>query len=234
MFFINDQPTPILNTPHFSDVYGGSLPFDNKMLVRAVEMIALPNMTFHVLGEKRETIIEVMTEKYPSSTPLYIDSRFGTFCREVVQKKACLPSPELIIDRMKSTVGLPYIWGGNYSKGIPEWKEFYPPQNKLSPFEEAHWTFHGLDCSGLLYEATEGYTPRNTKEMMTYGKEVSVDEIKPLDLILYPGHVVIALGNNETIESQHSSGGVVIRPLDERLSKISGPYILRRFHPAFF
>ena len=69
---------------------------------------------------------------------------------------------------------------------------------------------------------------------MTYGKEVSVDEIKPLDLILYPGHVVIALGNNETIESQHSSGGVVIRPLDERLSKISGPYILRRFHPAFF
>ncbi|MCP5503971.1 MAG: C40 family peptidase [Chlamydiales bacterium] len=234
MFFINDKPTPILNTPYFSDVYGESLPFDDEMLVRAVEMIALPNMIFHVVGKKGGTIIEVTTENYPSPIPLYVDSRFGTFCKNATQIERQLPSPEVIIERMKKNVGLPYIWGGNYSKGIPEWKKFYPPQKKLSPFEEAHWTFHGLDCSGILYEATEGCTPRNTSEMMTYGKEVSLEDIKPLDLILYPGHVVIAIENSETIESQHSSGGVVIRSLEKRLSKISGPYLLRRFHPAFF
>lgn len=234
MYFINDKPTPILNTPYFSDVYGGSLPFDDKMLVRALEMIALPNMVFHLVREKGGAIIEVTTESYPSSIPLYVDSRFGTFCSKIVQSETPLPSPEMIIERMRKSVGLPYIWGGNYSKGIPEWKKFYPPQKKLSPFEEAHWTFHGVDCSGLLYEATGGYTPRNTKEMMHYGKEVSLDDIKPLDLILYSGHVVVAIGNSQTIESEHSSGGVVIRSIKERLAKISGPYILRRFHPAFF
>ncbi|MDN3509180.1 MAG: hypothetical protein P0S93_04095, partial [Candidatus Neptunochlamydia sp.] len=80
------------NTPHFSDVYGGSLPFDNQLLVRAVEMIALPNMIFHVVVEKSETIIEVTTEQYPFSIPLYIDSRFGVFCREVIRSETRFPS----------------------------------------------------------------------------------------------------------------------------------------------
>ncbi|MEM8728192.1 MAG: NlpC/P60 family protein [Chlamydiota bacterium] len=233
MFFVNDRPTPILNTPDFSKVYGESLPFDRQLLVRAVEMIALPKMVFHLVEQKSETIIEVTTGRYFSSASLYIDSRFGTFYREVVRTSPFLPSPEVIIERMRSSLALPYVWGGNYGKGISEWKRFYPPRRKLSPFEETHWTFRGLDCSGLLYEATNGYTPRNTGEMMTYGKEVATTEdIKPLDLILYSGHLVIAIGNDETIESRHSSGGVEIRPLAERLSEIRGPYALRRFHPA--
>lgn len=234
MYFINDKPTPILNTPNFSDVFGDVLLFDDKKLVRAVEMIALPSMVFKVIQKKEGPILEISTEEYPSPIPLFIDSRSGSFHNVVTRRRKRIPSPKEIIKKMKKTEGLPYVWGGNYSKGIPEWKVLYPPSKKLSSFEETHWTFHGVDCSGLLYEATDGYTPRNTKGLMMFGKEVSLKEVKPLDLILFPGHVIIALGDNQVIESNHSLGGVVINPIDKCLSEIEVPFTLRRFHQAFF
>ena len=65
MYFINDKPTPILNTPNFSDVFGDVLLFDDKKLVRAVEMIALPSMVFKVIQKKEGPILEISTEEYP-------------------------------------------------------------------------------------------------------------------------------------------------------------------------
>ncbi|QVL57817.1 MAG: C40 family peptidase [Simkaniaceae bacterium] len=234
MYFINDIATPILNTPYFSEVFGRQLPFDDQKLVRVVEMIALPRTVFKVIEKKKDHILEVSTEAYPSSTPLYIDERCGSLGSDGKARKKSLPPPEEILKRMKNQQGLPYVWGGNYGEGISEWKSLYPPQKELSSFEETHWTFHGVDCSGLLYQATDGYTPRNTSGLMTFGKEVPLEDIKPLDLILFPGHVIIALGDGKVIESSHLHGGVVINLFDKRLSEIEVPITLRRFHPAFF
>ena len=92
----------------------------------------------------------------------------------------------------------------------------------------------GLDCSGLLYEASRGMTPRNTSDLMHFGKQVTLESIQPLDLILYSGHVIIALSNREVIESGLEFGGVVLHPLEERIAKITKPFTVRRFHPASF
>ncbi len=234
MYFINEKATPILNTPHFNEVFGDSLPFDDQELVRAVEMIALPRTVFKVVGEKEDYILEVTTEEYPSSISLYIDGRSGSFHSEARERKKELLPPDEVIKIFYSKLGIPYVWGGNYSLGIPEWKTLYPPKKKLSSIEETHWTFHGLDCSGLLYEATGGYTPRNTSELFSFGKEISFEEIAPLDLIIFPGHVIIVLNDREVIESNHTYGGVRISPLDKRLSEIEDSITLCRFHPAFF
>ena len=87
----------------------------------------------------------------------------------------------------------------------------------------------GLDCSGLLYEATEGLTPRNTKELMTYGVEISLSERQALDLILYSGHVLIVLSPDKVIESRDEFGGVVVSSFQKRVDMIRSPLTVRRF-----
>jgi|JI10StandDraft_1071094.scaffolds.fasta_scaffold02890_4 hypothetical protein len=233
MTFIIRQPTPILNTPHFHKVFGESLPFDEKKLVRELEMIALPEMVFEVVHQEEKGIFQVRSDDYPSF-PLYLDGRAGEFSSKKRSREKRLPEMELILERMRAKVGVSYVWGGNYSLGISEWLKWYPPQKKLTPFEEIHWTFRGVDCSGLLYEATDGFTPRNTSELMTFGEEISLRDVKPLDMILYPGHLIIALNKEEVIESNHDKGGVIISSMERRLSEIKKPFIIRRFHPDAF
>ena len=232
-YFEAIRPTPILSTPDFSKVFGSALPFDSKGLLREVEMIALPGMVFHVVQEMEHDILQVGTPRYPCS-PLYLNKRAGRLTDQQEERPKVLPSIETILERMKKMVGLPYIWGGNWSSAIPEWKEWYPPKNKLSVLEETHWTFKGVDCSGLLYESTDGFTPRNTSELMDFGIEVMFDDVKPLDMILYKGHVIIALSEDEVIESNHTYGGVRISPLKKRIAEIAVPFTFRRFHPDAF
>jgi cell wall-associated NlpC family hydrolase len=229
-FFVTDKPTPVLNTPRFSEIYSGALPFDDQQLVRELEYIAFPKQTFKVVNEIKPNILHVTTSEYPSSASLFVDKRFGgIYAEETPFFQHKMPSKEVLIERLLSKQGLPYVWGGNWSNGIPEWECFYPPPAQISKFERAHWSFMGLDCSGLLYEATEGLTPRNTKELMTYGSEISLTEAQALDLILYPGHVIIILGPDEVIESCHWLGGVVISPLKKRVDMIRSPLVVRRF-----
>jgi cell wall-associated NlpC family hydrolase len=95
-------------------------------------------------------------------------------------------------------------------------------------------TLSGLDCSGLLYQATGGWTPRNTSQLVSYGRAVQIagkriDEIarllQPLDLIVWNGHVLIVLDKNRLIESRlecgnQSNGGVKTTALRQRLVEI--------------
>ena len=52
-----------------------------------------------------------------------------------------------------------YTWHGNTKKGIPQMLEWYPPSEDISGVLKDKWMLKGMDCSGLLYEATDGYTP---------------------------------------------------------------------------
>lgn len=238
-------PTPVLNTPDFAAVFGGkdghTLKTDSCGLIRAMEFIALPGTAFTIEGEVHKgalRIFKVTTADYPyaGKTGYYIDSRFVQPSATKPQERLRhLPARQAIIDDMLAAVGSPYVWGGNIRTGIGQMLSFYPPTGALDPRTENLWQQKGVDCSGLLYEATNGFTPRNTSELVGYGKGLAIagktveqiaSLVEPLDIIVWSGHVIIILDKERTIESYLDcggpGGGVVVRPLRRTLATIMG------------
>ena len=146
-----------------------------------------------------------------------------------------LPPLKTVIASLLAAQGSRYVWGGNLRGGIPELLSFFPPQQPqhLSPHEKDLWQLRGVDCSGLLYEATGGFTPRNTSALVAFGKAVPIaglaaEEIvrrmEPLDLIAWQGHVMIVLDRQRVIESRLDCtgklDGVRVTPLLTALTTI--------------
>lgn len=218
------KPAPILNTPDFSSVFGGTeIPLDAKGHPHHFEFIALPGMQFTLIEEKN-SIYQVLDPNY-SSAPLFVDARF---VGKYEKKNQINKSKGEILAEMKKLLGTRYVWGGNWSFGIPEMLEYYPPIGKLEEQMEAYWTWRGVDCSGLLFQVMNGLTPRNTSKLVHWGNELSfanlkLDEIlpllEPLDMIVYPGHILFVLDRSYTIESK-SPFGVIQRNLRERLNEL--------------
>jgi len=212
--FIAKNPTPLYNRADFPDLLQkNSLPVDEQGLFRPLEMIALPGTKFTLTQIVSPQVAQVTTGDYPHG-PVYLDLSHVEEVSPLTYNRArILPPPETILERLKQAVGLPYIWGGNWSEEIP---------GVNLPI--------GVDCSGLLYQATSGFTPRNTSQLLNFGKKVEQESLQPLDLILWQGHVIIALNASTTIESLLGKG-VIIQPLKTRLSQISPQisYVIRRF-----
>ena len=229
-------PCPVLNSPDLQKVFGGNdgktVKVDRKGLIRELEFIAFPGTSFEIVSEipvSPHSILEVRTQDYAYNTPLFIDSRFVVFSENKVpeRKKVLLPAGE-ILSAMKVMEGRPYMWGGNYYSGIKEIPNFYPPLGQVSATMLSLWRLEGVDCSGLIYQASGGYTPRNTSSMFTFGEGLGISGmsaaeisriVKPLDLIVFSGHVVIVLGPDKVIESTHPEG-VIISEIVSRLRSI--------------
>jgi hypothetical protein len=223
-----ERAAPVLNTPHFSDVFGGkdgrSLPLNQTGHPYPYEFVALPQSHFPIRRELPDSILEIEAKAY-SSEPLYIDRRFGEIReKEPERMQKFLPSADLILERMEKRIGTPYVWGGNWAEGIPEMLHYYPPKGPLDLRTKTLWTFQGLDCSGLLYEAAEGLTPRNSGQLIKFGRPLSTSNLTnylhPLDMIVYPGHVLFVRDLKTIIESK-SPFGVRVCPIDERLDELS-------------
>ena len=238
-------PTPVLNTSGFASVFGGADGLTLKMNahgeIKELETIALPGTVFKIEGtiqNRHSLIYRVTTEDYPypAQTGYYIDSRFVKQCTErPASRIKAMPGKRAMMQRLLPALHLPYCWGGNCLNGVGEMMEYYPPVSEdLTQGFIDKWTLHGVDCSGLLYYLTDGYTPRNTDTLVYFGRAVpivglSVDEIadiiRPLDLIVWKGHVSIVLNPDEVVESQLDyepqtpglQGGVRVRPLTEVL-----------------
>jgi hypothetical protein len=237
------SPAPVLNTPAISAIFGGS---DGKTLrtdrcgqVRELEFIALPGTVFSIRGEVRDgeaTIFQVETDDYPmpAGTRLYVDSRLIELRGErPVPRGRTLPPAAEIVSALKGSIGSPYVWGGNLQDGLAELIGLFYG-GAVPAAARRQLTLAGLDCSGLLYQATGGWTPRNTSQLVSYGRAVNiagkkVDGIvrllEPLDLIVWNGHVVIVLDRETTIESRLECGkkgnvGVVTTALRQRLTEI--------------
>lgn len=238
-------PTPVLNTPDISSVFGeadgSTLKTDRCGMVRNLEFIAIPATVFSIISELRfdiTTVYQVETTEYtaPTGIKLYIDSRFIKIHEtEPVPRKKILPPKQQILSTLRDSIGNHYVWGGNVSSGVPALRElFYKDAISKDSTINSFRTLAGVDCSGLLYQATDGWTPRNTSQLVKYGTGVkitgrSADEIlkllKPLDLIVWNGHVVIVLSQDIAIESRLdcekiSKSGVVTTPLKQRLDEI--------------
>ena len=239
-FAVAIVPAPLLNTADFSSVFGGkdgrSLRKDECGQLRAVEFVALPGTVFTIekkIASKTGAVYRVTTDDYPYPSPegYFIDSRSVKIVAvRPPERVRSLPTKEKILATMESRVGSRYVWGGNIAAGVAQLSQWYPPTGAA---DMALWQIKGVDCSGLLYEATGGYTPRNTSALLKFGRPVmiagkSVQEIaarlQPLDLVVWPGHVLIVLAGGRIIESRlvcsRPEDGVRIRPLQEALQEI--------------
>ena len=98
-----------------------------------------------------------------------------------------------VIEYAKQFLGNPYVWGGT----------------SLT---------NGADCSGFTMRIFEhfGYSlSRTSREQANNGTRVSLDEIKPGDLLFYNhgstiGHVAIYIGNGQIIHASTERTGIII------------------------
>ena len=77
-------------------------------------------------------------------------------------------------------VGNPYVWGGN----------------SLT---------NGVDCSGFVHQVYAHFgisTPRYSQAFKSVGQPVSYQNIQAGDVVVYPGHVAIYIGNGNIVEAQ--------------------------------
>jgi len=225
--------TPVLNTSNFESVYGGkngkTLKRAKNGLIKELEYTAYPGTVFTILEEypkDNHFIYRVYVKEYDIpelKIDLFIDSRFvNLYDEKPEERKIELTTEKQIYDYLDRSMGSLYVWGANNIDGIKQMLEFYPPRGELSEKEKKEWSIEGLDCSGLLFEATNGYTPRNTHQLVYFGEPVEVEgltakqivnKIEPLDLIVWKGHIIIVYDKSHTIESSFTGGGVVKKDL---------------------
>jgi len=239
-------PTPVFNTPDFPAVFGGedgsTLQLNEKGQIKELELICFPETVFRIEEtiEKNGIIVyRVITNDYPHSTNqgLFVDSRFVKIADvPPSERPKKLPSKSTIIQKLLSAGSSNYLWGGNYKGGIPQMLSFYKPASSLPSDVENKWRLKGLDCSGLLYYATNGYTPRNTSVLVNYGKPIQIaglkfeeiiQKLESLDIIVWVGHVTVILDKENAIVGCLDCGrglekGFRIRQTKEVLAEIMG------------
>lgn len=95
------------------------------------------------------------------------------------------------IEEARSLLSVPYLWGGSS-------------------------TF-GYDCSGFtqaVYRRAGIRLPRDSKDQSQFGREVTLDESLVGDLIFFPGHVAIHLGDKDILHASRLRGVVAIESLE--------------------
>lgn len=102
-------------------------------------------------------------------------------------------SGEAVVAYAQQFVGNPYVWGGN----------------SLT---------NGVDCSGfvhLVYAHFGISTPRYSQAFKSVGQPVAYQNIQAGDVVVYPGHVAIYIGNGCIVEAQSTRAGITnTRPVN--------------------
>jgi hypothetical protein len=244
MFAVAKEPTPILYTSDFEAVYGGrdrlTLRRNSSGLIKELETVALTGTVFEILDtipKKDHSIYKIITKEYTPLNPknsLYIDSRCVTLTENCPpERNIAVPSVKAIYKFFDKIVKdkVVYVWGANTTAGVPNWLKYYPPAQPLAGKTLLDWSIKGLDCSGVIYEATNGFTLRNTHQLVYYGKPVMIQgltaaqiaaKLDSLDMIVYKGHIVYVFDKKTTIESSCSAGGIIKKDLVTHLTRLMG------------
>jgi cell wall-associated NlpC family hydrolase len=224
---VAQEPTPVFSSPELPSLVRrgkGALPIDRCGQVRQLEFVALTGTSFRLhdcQNSEGTEVCRVTTSDYDpaSGISLYLDSSLlARGEKSSPPRTRRIPDAAVILRRLQQRIGTPYVWGGNLLQGVRG------GDGRL---------FQGVDCSGLLYEATDGATPRNTSHLVSFGNGVPIEglpaeaiaaRLRPLDLIVWEGHVIIVLDGERTIESRlacgRAGGGVVMRPLLATLREV--------------
>lgn len=95
-------------------------------------------------------------------------------------------SGEQVVSFALQYVGYPYKYGGN----------------SLT---------NGCDCSGFVKLVFANFgitTPRQSQLFKTVGQPVAFENLRAGDIVVYPGHVAIYIGNGNIVEAQSSRAGI--------------------------
>lgn len=128
-----------------------------------------------------------------------------------------------ILNAMKEHLGSPYVWGGSgeylTTSLLNRLKRDYPSQTAQGAYTRAEKYadkgYRAFDCSGLMQWGFRkaGITiGRSTWDQIGNGREVSISDIKPGDLLFYSNleHVGMYVGNGQWIEAPNKNADVRI------------------------
>lgn len=144
--------------------------------------------TIHVTGNRKDEWTEI---ELPDTRRGWVRSAFIGTLKTTANKSNEDKLRKSLVDTAMSYLGAQYRWGGK------------------SPL--------GIDCSGLCSIAylLNGITIyRDAKLKDEYMREISLEEIKPADLLFFPGHVAMYIGNGKYVHSSGSVDGVRINSLN--------------------
>lgn len=247
-------PTPVFNTPNLNEVFKYPLPLDDQGLLRHIETVLFPGSVVKVVQMCDRNVVQIETDEYPGGH-LFTDQRFLEATEEAkVREKKC-PSLKEILYKLRDWPKMEYIWGGNFKGGVSQLEIWYPIPKEADFKTRIIWLLKGADCSGLLYEVTEGSLPRNTSGLKLIGNPVPIEGksdkeiaelLLPGDLIVWSGHVMIVEEGGVVFECRLNDG-TIRTPLEQRLGEIRSErnrtpvddplknpktsYVVRRWHP---
>ena len=247
-YWVALSPTPVFsldsNNPDISYVmwweWTTGLHLDSTNLIRELTVV-YPQWTVFSLIRKvtkgKYTYYQVRTKEFDGkSSPTYdyyVDSRFIEVSKTKPKDRIShLPSREQVLKNLYSALGSAYVRWGSWYQGIPEMSLYFPSSYTLNKWEQSQKTLKGVDCSWLLYQATDGYTPRTSYWLVGYWEAIDISwntvnqiiqKLKPLDLIVRGWHVIIVYDNTYVIESRRKNNfkwGVMLTKIKDRLNEI--------------
>ncbi len=243
--------TPVFNTPDLSQVFTYPMRWDPKNLAhgsrlnRAIETGLHRGVLVKEVAWAGKDVVQIETNEYPSKTPIYTHRLFLRPTEDTTLRKIECPPLEEILKKLQNwgRKRIDYIWGGTFHNGIHRLAKLYSlPTGPKSKHEKEDWEMtrkvwlqQGVDCTGLLYELTNGFTPRNSSDLVYFGEPVVGIEGKtdaeiaalllPGDIIALGGHLFIIEGKTivdcrERNDTKGDLGGFIRMDLLERLKDI--------------
>lgn len=199
----------------YEELDTGNLSFDDQSLWRPLEVVLLPGTDVTATIEPHHPICRISSPAYPSTSPLYTLVKLLNFNHHTLTPTRSL---SLFFDRIHSCLGVPYLWGGNLPEGTNALLNLYP-QHPRDPRSAQVYQLRGVDCSGLLYYASQGLTARNSSDLIRQGTAVTdISDLKPGMLIGWKGHVLIVTERG-IIESK-AQEGVILTDTQQKIDSL--------------